>query len=152
MRRSKKRGLGNACASLTFKKWANIEPGIWARVALIDHGDDGQETVGEIQLLLDDEYARVRWIKVREKFQRCGAGTKLYEQALDFACKHYRPLASDTVRTEMSQGFWMKQVRKGRARCAQPTDKSSDGCRFYRMKSICPDNRSLAGRRKRRRK
>lgn len=112
----------------------------------------------------EDGLASVAFAKVFNP--GCGIGTKLYEYMQDLACKHRLRLASDTERTRFSEGFWTKQVRKGRAQC-RPMKHRSRGatrlnddmkdsggywdCYQYEMKNVCPTDRSLAGRRKKRR-
>lgn len=97
----------------------------------------------------------VGFIDVHPSMQRCGVATKLYERAASIACKEGgSPLRSDTERTAYSQGFWDKQVRKGRATCVEQTpqtypagdSESVEGrgnCLYYKLK--CPAPKSLAG-------
>lgn len=101
----------------------------------------------------------IGFIDVHPGMQRCGLGTRLYEKAAKIACAEAKaPLNSDMERTAASQGFWEKQVRKGRAHCAMPADpafvsKGADGesvygrgdCDHYVLK--CPAPASLAGKR-----
>ena len=62
--------------------------------------------------------ALMRVVHARATEPGLGIGTKLYEAAARVACRRFRlPLASDTARSSFSEGFWQKQVRKGRASC-----------------------------------
>jgi hypothetical protein len=95
--------------------------------------------------------------------RRCGIGTKLYEKALALACENRLPLASDSQRTEASEGFWSKQAKKGRAVCYlsdvpagrlhhSPTGFTTVGkwpCYRYVMREACPRKMDLSGRRRR---
>ncbi len=56
--------------------------------------------------------------EVDEAHQRKGVGTKLYEIAAAEACKHGALLASRS-RSKMSDGFWKKQIKKGRAKVVE---------------------------------
>ena len=71
------------------------------------------------KLMLEDgpKFLAVQYIHVEDEFQRCGVGTRLYEKALAIACDYGKRLASDDSRTRFSEGFWAKQVKKGRAQC-----------------------------------
>lgn len=51
------------------------------------------------------------------KLRRAKLGTKLYEKALELTCREGLRLGSSSMRSEFSEAFWRKQVRKGRARC-----------------------------------
>jgi hypothetical protein len=95
---------------------------------------------------------------------RCGAGTQLYQRALELACERGARLASDHSRTAASEGFWKKQVRKKRARChthepgrvLEYDPKKRDfrvlygqqwPCGQYVMREVCPRKTDLSGRR-----
>jgi hypothetical protein len=93
--------------------------------------------------------------------KRCGIGTRLYERAARLVCDRFgQPLMSASERSAFSQGFWEKQIRKGRARCSGPAtpptwnyadDDSIEGrgeCDRYVLKSC--RTRSLRGTRRRR--
>jgi hypothetical protein len=82
-----------------------------------------------------------------------GVGTKMYEAAARAACRMGKPLASDSSRTRFSQGFWLKQVEKGRAYCVPGSGKATKltddfdhrgtwPCGTYAL--ACPAPRSLA--------
>ena len=99
--------------------------------------------------------ARVKWVEVEEEFRKQHIGTKLYEAAAKHACTRLKvPLRSDDLRSAYSQGFWDKQMRKGRADCLESCE-ANDGCRrsnyvvgrggclVYTLR--CPAPRSLAG-------
>jgi hypothetical protein len=104
---------------------------------------------------------RVTHIEVNEDARKCGIGTKLYEQAAKVSCKTFKqPLHSDIERSKAADGFWQKQVRKGRATCVKPQvpfnedafdetpTQGRSGCYQYALKQ-CPAPASLAGRRRR---
>jgi GNAT superfamily N-acetyltransferase len=90
------------------------------------------------------KYYSVAWVRVVDGAQGKGLATKLYEAAAQEACKRGAPLASDSVRFPGSDGFWRKQLRKGRAR--DVFDKRGQ----QRFALSCPAPSSLAGLRKRR--
>ena len=104
----------------------------------------------------------VSLVSVTENLQRCGLATRLYTKAAKYACDNLRrPLQSDTLRTAASDGFWRKQVSKGRAGCVQAANdtyaKKADPtmaiegrnkCAFYTLKS-CAGAADLTGPRRR---
>lgn len=102
----------------------------------------------------------VGFVDVHPGMQRCGLGTRLYEKAAKITCEGGHGLRSDIERTAASQGFWEKQVRKGRAECAERVEPQTapdnesilgrGGCDHYRLK--CPAPTSLAGRKRRQRR
>lgn len=107
---------------------------------------DGGKPVGRIGVIKwnppdapHKTYMKVARIDVDESVRRKGVGTKLYERAARVACegRYGAPLASDTDRSSMSDGFWRKQVSKGRAR------RDETGRAFYTLS--CPAPRSLKG-------
>lgn len=88
----------------------------------------GKKAVGALTLVKRTEpvsYAvsgvpYVSHIEVDDKHQRCGVGTQLYQQAAKLVCAMFRqPLHSDRQRSKSAQGFWSKQVAKGRAVCVR---------------------------------
>lgn len=97
---------------------------------------------------------RVSHIAVEPAMQRCGVATRLYERAAKIACvEHNTPLKSDIERSKAAQGFWEKQVDKGRARCVEPEQRTEafvddapttgrGGCSDYEL--TCPAPTSLA--------
>ena len=91
---------------------------------------------------------------VEVDLKRCGIGTRLYERAAKIACKEFgQPLHSDVLRSDEAQGFWAKQVRKGRATCVGPVDPEQprlgrDGCLAYKL--TCPAPTDLGRARRRR--
>lgn len=131
---------------------------------------DGDREVGRIAAGL--EFGRPPFstahVVVKPDVQRCGVGTRLYEIAAQGACDMGYKLASDSYRSSMSQGFWAKQMKKGRARCIStadpviteqqerefPTDAEArygrGGCDRYELVA-CPVG-SLAGRHRRKRR
>lgn len=60
---------------------------------------------------------QVKAIQVDASLQRCGVGTRLYEEIAKVACAEGRTLRSDRRRTGYSEAFWRKQASKGRATC-----------------------------------
>jgi GNAT superfamily N-acetyltransferase len=92
------------------------------------------------------DHTRPSMIHVDPNHRRCGIGTRLYAAA--FACDENRTLGSDSQRTAFSEGFWQKQVNKGRARCAtewahrvyaDPTQAAPrGGCEYYVLTAPCP--------------
>jgi len=107
---------------------------------------DGRKPVGRIGVIKWNPpaephkvYMKVARIDVDESVRRQGVGTKLYERAARIACesRYGKPLVSDTDRSPMSEGFWRKQVDKGRA-VRDETSRS-----FYVLS--CPAPRSLKG-------
>ena len=86
------------------------------------------------------------------------------KRALKIACDKGLRLASDSSRTNASEGFWTKQERKGRATCVErgegaekllPTMRVAGEmwpCKRYALKTSCPASRSLAAARPRRRR
>lgn len=104
---------------------------------------------------------RVAFVSLREAgLARCGLGTRLYETALREACQRGLRLTSDRTRSDASEGFWRKQVAKGRARCVRPGGASRfifdletgeseiDGtwdCTQYEMVETCPAKIDLSG-------
>jgi GNAT superfamily N-acetyltransferase len=129
----------------------------------------GPLTMGVIEVEPDDQDGRLRvaWIRTEDSVRRCGLGTKLYERAAVEACRSRRVLTSDITRSESSDGFWQKQVKKGRATCkaipaelthlktvarfSAPGEKIAgrSNCWFYKLKS-CKVAAELSGTRRRR--
>jgi hypothetical protein len=67
------------------------------------------------------------------KLRRARWGTKLYERGLELACRHGMTFVSSSMRSEFSEAFWRKQVRKGRARCLRSTGKNKLVGSYYRI-------------------
>jgi GNAT superfamily N-acetyltransferase len=120
----------------------------------------GNEIVGEARIrhFDGDGMAEVTSIAVNLEERRHKIGTRLYERAAKLVCeRHAVPLASDTYRSAYSDGFWQKQVRKGRATClgklpyktkfakgdAANSEYGRSGCKRYIL--TCPAPPSLAG-------
>ncbi len=59
----------------------------------------------------------VAWVWVDEDYQSRKIGTALYEAAAAETCYRKGTLKSDFLRSEFSEGFWVKQAKKGRAKC-----------------------------------
>jgi len=67
--------------------------------------------------LKGNDFLQPGWVEVDAPYRRCGLGTKLYERAAALAKTSKLTLISSRERSEMSEGFWAKQARKGRAVC-----------------------------------
>lgn len=114
--------------------------------------------------VLPDHMAMVGTAHVLQQYRRCGLGTRLYEAAAAWACTAGHPLRSDASRSAMSEGFWAKQVQKGRAVCAVPaiawehdappfrTIAGRGNCEYYRLTAPCPAPALDGPRRQRRRR
>lgn len=138
-----------ACSTLTItdRGGARGSDGKPRMVYIAAH--KGNRVVGEMWIergkFADRLVTHVNAINVTDK--RCGIGTRLYEHAAKIACREFgAPLASDVQRSGFAQGFWKKQVDKGRAKCVVKTDASATrwfekpvegrgGCWFYQLKS-----------------
>lgn len=97
-------------------------------VCIAATGGKSKTKYGEICLSPRDGRLKVGWVgitefedKDKQPPMRCGIGTRLYEQALRYACKRNTPLCSDMERTKCSDGFWQKQVGKKKARSVTTT-------------------------------
>ena len=113
---------------------------------------------GEIRSPRRDAY-QVGWISVKDERKRCRIGTRLYEAAARYACAEGLTLRSDVLRSASSQGFWEKQLTKGRAICEGETErppansspdipiKGRGGCTTYRIESCTVID--LSGRKRR---
>lgn len=123
--------------------------------------DDTRLVKGELTddpLMTPGGTMMVAYSYTHKDYRRCGFGTKLYERMRQIACDRGKRLASDTTRTKFSEGFWRKQVSRGRAKCLFkprrwqrgeiPEDSS---CGQYALKRACPaaGKSSLAGRKRR---
>lgn len=104
----------------------------------------------------------VGYIHVERDARRCGLGTQLYAKAAATACKTFKSgLQSDEERSAAADGFWQKQVRKGRAACVAPSTRplphgdspayGRNNCEAYAFSCPAPKDLSRRGRRKRRR-
>ena len=65
-------------------------------------------------------------------WERRGLGTKGYEALASWACANNFVLTSDQARTDASEGFWKKQLTKGRAEYDSESRK-------YRLTSCAGD-------------
>jgi GNAT superfamily N-acetyltransferase len=85
---------------------------------------------------------------VKPEYRRCGIGTKLYERAMKIACEQGLRIASDELRSDMSEGFWKKQLEKKRAKCIRGVGgRLPEGqwpCRRYVMREACPRKMDLS--------
>lgn len=97
---------------------------------------DGKRQVGGITAVEAYSVMEVGMIEVEHK--REGIGTRLYEEAAYYACEQFgKPLASlDWQRSAAADGFWKKQIAKGRA-----THDAAKG----RTTLTCPPPVSLGG-------
>jgi GNAT superfamily N-acetyltransferase len=141
--------LGHStCPVVTFRR-RSPPKGSGIRGVLIEAVADKRDVVGHIIVVKENDVPYVSDIRVLPQLQRCGLGTKLYEQAAQFACKAFKkPLHSSIERSAMSDRFWQKQVAKGRAVCVarthEPPAEQPDwvpvpgrsGCVRYRL--TCP--------------
>lgn len=151
-----------SCPRLVFKAIKYGREDVRAR--RIEARDTNKQFMGAVTVTSwgDGLAPRVTHIEVNEDARKCGIGTKLYEQAAKVSCKTFKqPLHSDIERSRAADGFWQKQVRKGRATCVKPAEYTRDvailedgpaqgrsGCYQYALKQ-CPAPASLAGRRRR---
>lgn len=157
----KRKSLGReACPVVTFRR-RSPPKGSSIRGAFIEAIADRQ-SVGHAIVVKEDGAPYVSDIRVSAELQRCGLGTRLYEQAAQYACDALaEPLHSDITRSVMSDRFWQKQVTKGRAVCVRaarysvppvpdwmPTEGRS-GCVRYRL--TCPAPTDLSKRKRARR-
>ena len=98
-------------------------------------------TVGDV--------VRIENVAIHREHRGRGLGTKLYEAASRTACRRFnRPLASAGDRTHRSEGFWKKQLAKGRATkivIQKPTKKHPKGRRQVVYLLTCPPPASLKG-------
>lgn len=92
---------------------------------------------------------RIEAVGIHREYRGRGIGTKLYETAARAACRRFgRPLASAGDRTHRSEGFWKKQLAKGRATktvVLKPTKKRPAGRKQVVYMLTCPAPASLKG-------
>lgn len=92
---------------------------------------------------------RIEAVGIHREYRGRGIGTKLYETASRAACRRFGlPLASAGDRTHRSEGFWKKQLTKGRATktvVLKPTKKNPKGRRQVVYMLTCPPPASLKG-------
>ncbi len=80
----------------------------------------GGRVIAEMQMVDTGDALSVSGIQVsRPSDRKKGLGTRMYEQALAFACQKDMPLVSDSKRSEFAEAFWRKQQDKGRATCVK---------------------------------
>lgn len=127
----------------------------------------GGRLVGEAEAYINGNRLEVGYIDIDKSVRSCGVGTRVYQHLYKTACKRGLVLSSDIVRSPLSENFWKKQARKGRATCIDTHHKGAHridpddygvlpgkwSCHRWGMKSSCPPKRSydLTGPRKRRR-
>lgn len=115
-----------SCTRLRFEAtWADTYKPFLTIKALAPYGRASWQEVGTLsahRIGSSRSPFYVERVDVDPKFQRCGIGTQLYTLAARAACAKRMKLSSDIVRTAMSDGFWQKQVKKGRARCVSTAD------------------------------
>jgi hypothetical protein len=137
-----KRGKLASCEPFTVQVWSGTTPrGFEVIDAKAMRWNRSSNVLGFLSATmnvrartLDVDYADV-------KEPGCGMGTRLYEAIAREACDRGLRMRSDRMLTNYSEGFWRKQVEKGRARW----DQSSR--RF--VLNACESNLEAAGRRKR---
>jgi GNAT superfamily N-acetyltransferase len=95
--------------------------------------------VGRMNVTLKPVGAKVVTVSVEAAHRRAGVATRLYQAAAHEACEHFGvPLVSGLQRSASAEGFWRKQLSKGRATMrTDPETKVS----FYAL--ACPAPRSL---------
>jgi GNAT superfamily N-acetyltransferase len=87
-------------------------------VVRVSATQDGR-VVGRMLLDVEPSYVTVGSIETEAHARGAGIGTRMYELALEEACKRGVPLVSDTMRSRFAEAFWRKQARKGRAACLE---------------------------------
>ncbi len=138
-----KRGLSDAaaCSQITY----TLEVGDSYKKEIFVNAQGEFNSVGSLDAHIDnDDRFSVNLISVSQKFRRCGIATKLYEMAAKYACDNNMQLKSGVARSAMADGFWAKQVQKGRATCAKAIPKSEAE---YAERRSRTDNGPLVGRR-----
>lgn len=119
---------------------------------------DGDRVAGTLTVTERRSFVQVGQLDVMYSYRRKGVATKLYTHAAKFACRKFgKPLASDDVRSVGSQGFWRKQLKKGRATCVdtsgaygydpesgRSTRRKIHKCAVFALS--CPAPPSLKGR------
>lgn len=108
---------GPSCKRIEYELIRGTEAVI--ALARVDGNEVGRVSAG---LGFGQQPFSVGFSAVDRSMQRCGIATKLYEMVAQGACDLGYKLSSDTYRSKSSQGFWTKQVKKGRARCVSTAD------------------------------
>jgi hypothetical protein len=161
-KRQRRRQLTDAASCPRFKIHEYEHRSITGGVLAVDFEMTvGVRQIGLLQTKTSGSALEVESIAIEDaKFRRCGLGTKLYEAAAKWGCANGMKLTSDVLRTTDSQGFWEKQVKKGRARCmvgasqkasTQDTDgprMGRGGCGMYQLISCSSTDLSRRRRRK----
>lgn len=150
-------GDGGTCPTYTVTCRRVQLPGRPSATRCWASPEGSRRVLGEMVLnpVRDGKHLAVNMVTVDDRYQRCGVGTRLYEAALAAACEQGLRLASDTQRTDGSEGFWQKQVAKGRAQCVSsaPADRLNErwgpegtwSCGRFAMLETCPSSPSLRG-------
>jgi hypothetical protein len=149
------------CGTISFKT-DRYQSGPHAVLIDVDAYMEGKKVGGAGMLITDYGPEKLAVVSAMgAHIKRCRVGTRLYEHLYNIACAERALLASDSKRTEASEGFWRKQTRKGRAHCltrAIPgTRLSSESplmfkpvgnwpCYRYAMHEACPRKIDLSGR------
>jgi len=103
----------------------------------------GRSSCGRISALIMPDYVWLVRSDVPPRFQRRGIATAMYTALAKASCRVAGvPLASDASRSPSAEGFWQKQVRKGRAR------PYVDSAGRHRYILRCPAPASLAAARR----
>jgi predicted GNAT family acetyltransferase len=94
-----------------------------------------EEEIGEMTLdpgsFKGKQILRVSHSQVEPEARRTGAGTAMYEMALDVACKENVLLFSDVTRSNYAEAFWRKQKGKKRASCVLPNADAKFSQNYY---------------------
>lgn len=168
MRRRRLRGLRSSSSSCDRPLVFRASPPIGGEGLVEARDAETNALVGEVYLergspTVPSDAWKISWISVEPEARRCRLGTRLYEQALEYACARGGRLVSDTVRSQNAQRFWEKQVSKGRASCIDarpgtvlPSDRKGAPkkwpCRVYAITTCPQGGADLSGLRRRRRK
>jgi len=95
----------------------------------------GKREVGEMILergsFKGQQILRVAITEVQRGSRKSGAGTAMYEAALDVACKEGALLFSDITRSSFAEAFWRKQKNKARAACVLPNPDGALSQNYY---------------------
>lgn len=97
-----------------FRVETNSEAGygaVWVKLYA------GTRQIGSFIAAKNHKFKRleVRSAVMLKGYERRGLGTKGYEALAAWACANNFVLTSDQARTDASEGFWKKQLTKGRA-------------------------------------
>lgn len=74
---------------------------------------------------------RMASVDIDASVRRGGAGTALYEKALELACAEKAILVSDFHRSEYAEAFWRKQRRLGRVTCVKRNTRGKYAANYF---------------------